>query len=133
MEKRARVSVLVSLGAAFKTLECQSNDNSGNPRDMGIVLTQNDDASLLRLKGDLEISVAAELKAALLEAIAAGKAVRVLTDGVTELDVTAFQLLWAARSQAKHAGIGFTVTGQMGEAVRQSLSAMDLDADAIAA
>lgn len=94
---------------------------------MAIALTQSDDASLLRLEGEIDISSAAELKAALLEAIAAGKAIRILVDEIAELDVTAFQLLWAAGRQAQKAGTGFTVAGQIREPVRESLAAIDLD------
>lgn len=100
---------------------------------MAIVLTRSDDASLLRLDGEIDISSAAELKAALLEAIAAGKAICVWADEVAELDVTAIQLLWATARQAKQAGIGFTVTGEMRGAVRESLSALGFDANAILA
>lgn len=100
---------------------------------MSIALTQSDNTSLLRLDGEIDISCAADLTVALLEALAAGKAIRVSVDEVTELDVTAFQLLWAAGRQAKQAEIGFTVTGEMRGAVRESLSAIGLDAGAISA
>ena len=100
---------------------------------MAIALTQSEDASLLRLAGEIDISRSVELKAVLLDAIAAGKTIRVLADEVTELDVTAFQLLWAAGRQARQEGIGFAVTGEMRGAVRESLSALGLDVGTISA
>lgn len=100
---------------------------------MGIALNPENDASVLRLDGVIDVAVAAELKASLLEAIAAGKAIRVSVDEAAELDVAAFQLLWTAGRQATQAGIGFLVTGQMTEAARETLIAMGLDASALSA
>jgi anti-anti-sigma regulatory factor len=80
---------------------------------MEIALNQANDASLLRLEGVMDISVAAELKAALLEAMAAGKAIRIAAGAVTELDVSAYQLLWAAEREAKRSGLQFAFTGRL--------------------
>ena len=98
---------------------------------MGITLTQANEASLLRLNGEIDIAVAAELKARLLDAFAAGKAIRLSVDEIAGLDVAAFELLWAASRQAERAGVEFTVTGQFRKTVRESLSAMDLDVFAL--
>ena len=98
---------------------------------MGIALHQAEDASLLRLDGIVDISIAAELKNALLEAAALGKAMRVSVANVTELDVTAYQLLWAAHREAKHKGAPLTLEGQMAEPVRSALAEMGLDACAL--
>jgi anti-anti-sigma regulatory factor len=98
---------------------------------MGIALSQSDEASVLRLDGSVDIASAAELKTALLEAIAAGKPVRVAVEEVTELDVAAFQLLWAAGRQAEREGIGFGVTGPLAAPVRAALSAIGLDVRAL--
>jgi anti-anti-sigma factor len=98
---------------------------------MGIAVEQTGEENLLRLNGSVDISVADELKMALLEALAAAKPIRISADGVVELDVAAFQLLWAAARQAKKAGVRFMVTGEIAEAVREELSATDLDARAL--
>lgn len=99
---------------------------------MRIALARSSDTTLVDLEGEIDISIAAELKAALLEAIAAGKAIQVSTDRVAELDVTAFQLLWALAMRAKQAGIGFSM-GELRGAVRDSLSAVGLDPGTLSA
>lgn len=98
---------------------------------MGIALSQTDDSSLIRLEGVIDISAAAELKAALLSAIAAGSAIRVSAAAVSELDVTAFQLLWAAGREARRAGVKFMLAEQMPQPVRDAFSEMGLDAGAL--
>jgi len=42
-----------------------------------------------------------------------GPAVQVDLEGVTDLDVTAVQLLWAARREAQDAGARFAMSGQL--------------------
>lgn len=84
---------------------------------MGITLEQSDEAGLIFLRGMIDISLAAELKSAFLETFKAGKAVRVEFDPGSELDVTAIQLLWAAKLDAKARGVGFDVVGQVPETV----------------
>jgi ABC-type transporter Mla MlaB component len=102
--------------------------NSVEEKGMGIVLNEANDASFLRLEGSIDISVATELRAALLGAIAAGKAIRVSAEAASEFDVTAFQLLWAAGREAKRSGMQIMLDGQMPETVRNGLSVMNLDA-----
>lgn len=94
---------------------------------MGISLNQLDDSSLIRLDGVIDIASAVELKAALLEALATGKEVRISLEATTDLDVTAFQLLWAAEREAKRLGVGLTLTGQPPEQVVRSLASVGLD------
>lgn len=94
---------------------------------MGIALNQTSDASLLRLDDVIDISVAAELKAALVEAVASGKNLRVSAEAVTELDVSAYQLLWAAGRERKRSGAELALTGKMPEPVKKSLEEMGLD------
>ena len=95
---------------------------------MGIVFSQTDASSLVLLEGAIDISVAAELKAALLEAIAAGKAIHVSAEAVSELDVTAYQLLWAAERETWQLGVKFMLTGQMPPLVKSALSDMGFEA-----
>jgi len=89
---------------------------------MGITLGGSEDASLLRLEGVMDISVAAQLKAALVDALRAGKDVHVSAEGMKELDVTAFQLLWAAEREAKRSDVGFKLTGELPEHIQSFLT-----------
>ncbi len=98
---------------------------------MGIALSQTDDSSLIRLEGAIDIGAAAELKAALLDAFAAGKAISVSAEAVSDFDITAYQLLWAAAREARRSGGHLAVAGQMPEPVRDALSGMGLDACAL--
>jgi anti-anti-sigma factor len=98
---------------------------------MGIALNQTSDASVVRLDGVIDISVAAELKAALLEAVASGKAVRISAEAVTELDVSAYQLLWAAGREGKRSGVELALAGEMPEPVKKSIEEMGLQACAL--
>ncbi|MGA3130550.1 MAG: STAS domain-containing protein [Terracidiphilus sp.] len=94
---------------------------------MGIALDQANDACLLRLEGVVDISSAAELKAALLEAIAEGKAIRVSAEDVSDLDVCAYQLLWAAEREANRSGLQFAFTGKLSETIESSLASAGLE------
>jgi len=73
--------------------------------------------SLIHFEGDVNISSAAELKQLLLRALAHGKGIHVDLGCVTEVDITALQLLWAAEREAKGAGVGFSLVGQWPEEV----------------
>jgi anti-anti-sigma regulatory factor len=114
---------------------CDSRPGSFKPElqrtneknQMGISLDQLDDSSLIRLDGVIDIASAVELKAALLAAFATGKEVRISLEATTDLDVTAFQLLWAAEREAKRLGVGLALTGQPPEKVVRSLARAGLD------
>jgi anti-anti-sigma factor len=84
---------------------------------MGIHIEKNDAGSLVALSGTIDIACAAELKALLLEALNTGNEVRISLDGATYLDVTAFQLLWAAEQEARRSGVTFRIEGQIPGAV----------------
>jgi anti-anti-sigma factor len=94
---------------------------------VGIALEQGEELSVVRLEGAIDIAAAAELKQRLLEAFASGHEVRVELAGVTDLDVTAVQLLWAARRQAEVAGAGFAFAGKLPEPVTGALVHAGLD------
>ena len=79
--------------------------------------------SLIHFEGDVSISSAAEFKLVLLRALARGKAIHIDLACVTEIDITALQLLWAAEREAKGAGIGFSLVGQWPEDVATALAA----------
>lgn len=90
---------------------------------MAITGSQIDDASLVRLEGVIDISVAAELKDALGRAIAESRPVRIAAEGVTGLDVTAFQLLQAAQREARQK---VSFAGNLPEPVRSFLESVGL-------
>jgi anti-anti-sigma regulatory factor len=98
---------------------------------VGITESQTDDAGLVRLEGVIDIAVAAELAAELKDAlgrgVAEGKPVRIEVEGVTGLDVTAWQLLWAAQRDAGRKGIEFSLAGEMPEPVQSLLECVGLE------
>jgi anti-anti-sigma factor len=68
---------------------------------------------VLRLEGEIDVSCSAELKRVLIEAISSGKEVELDLAQASDLDVTAVQLLWAARREAEKAGASFAVAGDV--------------------
>lgn len=94
---------------------------------MGITLEQSEESSMIRLEGAVDIASAAELKKLLLQALGSGHEVRIALDGVTDLDVTAVQLLWAARREAKVLGVKFTFAEQVPESVTSTLAHAGLE------
>jgi len=94
---------------------------------VGITLIRDDNRSLLRLEGEIDIAIAAELKASLLEALASGREIFVSLQSASALDVTAFQLLWAAEREARRAGLKFALMGTWSQSIRSSLECMGLD------
>ncbi len=100
---------------------------------MGIKLSHAKQISRLRLDGVVDISVAAELKVALLKAVAVKKNIRVSAEAVSELDLTAYQLLWAAARQAKNKGMSFALAGRMPLPAETALADLGLPADALIA
>ncbi|MFZ0480978.1 MAG: STAS domain-containing protein [Terriglobales bacterium] len=78
---------------------------------------------ILQLKGDLDIRCSAELKGLLIEAIAQGKAVRIELAQVAEIDVTAVQLLWAAKRYAEKTSVAFAVAGDLPDKIRGAVGA----------
>jgi anti-anti-sigma factor len=93
---------------------------------LGISLSHSDDAGLVRLDGVIDISVAEELKNVLTRAIADGRRLRIAVEGVTGLDVTAWQLLLAARREARQKGIGCTLENKLAESVERFLGSVGL-------
>lgn len=94
---------------------------------MGIVLKQGKKSSVVRLEGAIDVSAAAELKKHLIDALASGRDVSVALDGASDLDVTAVQLLWAARRQAEVSGVAFAFDGQLPEEAAATLAHAGLD------
>jgi anti-anti-sigma factor len=89
---------------------------------MGIALEKNDGNVAIALDGAIDIGCAAELKKSLLDAFQSGNEIRVSLAGVTFLDVTAVQLLWAAKRRAETSGIEFQFQDPVPEAVSTALA-----------
>jgi anti-anti-sigma factor len=89
---------------------------------MGIVLEESTAGSVVRLDGAIDIALAAELKAALVQTLRAGRAVAVSLEAVTYLDVTAVQLLWAAERRARQTGADFGVAGGIPDGLAAALA-----------
>jgi len=92
-------------------------------KTMPVFCDQGEALSVIRLQGDVNICSAAEFKQILLRALARGKDVRVDLSSVTELDLSALQLLWAAEREAKGAGVEFSFAGQCQQDVAFALAA----------
>jgi anti-anti-sigma factor len=78
---------------------------------VGIALEQSEESSVIHLEGAIDIAVVAEFKKVLLQAFTSGTEVRVVLDCVSDLDVAAMQLLWAARREARALGVEFALVG----------------------
>jgi len=89
--------------------------------------------SLIQLQGDVNIGSAAELKQLLLRVLERRKEIQVDLGSVTEVDITALQLLWAAEREAKGAGVGFSVVGQWPEDVANALAVAGFESFPISA
>jgi anti-anti-sigma regulatory factor len=96
-------------------------------KTMAVTLKLEEAASRVTLEGAVDISSAADLKAALMQAVDAGVEVVVSLAGATDLDVTAVQLLWAARRAAADAGIEFSFGGKEPEAIATALQDAGLE------
>lgn len=78
---------------------------------MPVTLEQSEALSLIRLEGAVGIGDAAELKKLLIHALTPGNEVCVSLGGALDLDVTAIELLWAAKCEAEKSGVAFTFAG----------------------
>jgi len=94
---------------------------------VGIALSHAGDLSMIHLDGEIDIAVAAELKASLLKALESGSEISVSLQGVTALDLTAFQLLWSAQREARQKGLKFAVMRELSEHIQTSLECMGLE------
>ncbi len=89
---------------------------------MAVVVEKSDAVSRIALEGTIDISVAAELKTTLQEAVDAGKPIAVSLAAASYLDVTAVQLLWAARRAAQDARVTLTIEDAPAEPVAAALT-----------
>lgn len=85
---------------------------------MPIGVQQDETRYVIRLEGDLDVAGAKELRRVLIEGIASSKRVEVDLARATGLDITALQLLWAAKGEAQKAGISAIFGGTPEQIVR---------------
>ena len=71
----------------------------------------------MSLEGEVDISGAMDLKNRLMDALAAGGEVRLDLSAATGLDITVFQLIWAAQRAAHKAGFAFSIAGPVPERI----------------
>jgi anti-anti-sigma regulatory factor len=86
-----------------------------------VTLDRRSDSWIVRLEGEIDIRCAFELKQALLDRLGSGTALRVDLSQSTQLDITAVQLLWAARYDAAQKGAVLTLSGPIPEEVCASM------------
>jgi ABC-type transporter Mla MlaB component len=89
--------------------------------DVPVTLECEEKLSMIRLDGEVGIAAAAELKDLLVQALGSSQQVRVSLLSVTELDVTAVELLWAARLEAKASSLSFAFDAPLSSMVTSAL------------
>ncbi len=94
---------------------------------MGITHEQRDDSIAICFEGVVDIASAAELKAALVDALKSAKPVFITLDRCSALDVTAFQLLWAAECEAKSLGVELALASPVPAPVLAALKEVGFD------
>jgi anti-anti-sigma regulatory factor len=92
-----------------------------------IVCDQIDGKRLIRLEGAIDISLAAQLKALLLESLFSEAEIQVDVQRATEVDITALQLLWAAARAARESGIACTLVGCIPKEISETASGAGFD------
>ncbi len=88
---------------------------------MPLTLESSDSLSKISLEGEIDIGCAAELQGLLVHALGSSKEVQVSLGSATDLDVTAVQLIWAARRAASASAVEFAVTGPVSEPLASTL------------
>ncbi|MES2393470.1 MAG: STAS domain-containing protein [Acidobacteriota bacterium] len=94
---------------------------------MPITLDRTPDASTLHLEGEIDISLAAELKQLLLESLTRALPVHVDLQQASTLNITAIQLLRAAERHAAELGCTFTIDGPIPAMIATALSLAGLE------
>jgi len=84
---------------------------------MPITVNQNEMVYVVQFEGAIDIACASELKKHLMEGLASGKDVQVDLERATDIDVTALQLLWAAKREAERSGVTVAVVGRVPDTV----------------
>jgi len=71
----------------------------------GVSVNRSESSTTVIVSGEIDITLSADLKAALVEAFEAGKPVEIDALRASYMDVTALELLWAARQLAVRKGV----------------------------
>jgi anti-anti-sigma regulatory factor len=88
---------------------------------------ENGEQTLIRLEGVVDVGRAAELKELLMSAFNSGRAMSVSLKDVTDLDITAVQLLWAALGEAERTGVRVSFDWPPPKAVRAALGSAGIE------
>ena len=77
---------------------------------------------LIRIEGQTSLASAVAVKQLLLAGLASGADLELDLESVEEIDVTLLQSLWAARREARRAGVGFVIrsSGAVAGAMREA-------------
>jgi anti-anti-sigma regulatory factor len=78
---------------------------------MAIAVQPESQAQIIRLDGCIDISLAAELKNTLLNLLRINSEIHIDVSKLESLDITAIQLLWAAKCKAIEARCSFQIDG----------------------
>jgi len=92
-----------------------------------VEIEESAEATRLRLSGMVEISEAHALKAHLGAAIERGLGMQVELAAESELDITAIQLLEAARRESRRRSLKFSLTEPLPESLTETLRLAGLD------
>lgn len=98
---------------------------------MRVSVDQSAEVPTVRLDGEVDISVALELKGALIEAVASRPGLRLELEGVTALDITTLQLLWAAGRETARSGTKLLLSGPAPEAMDEAMGLAGLEGFAV--
>jgi anti-anti-sigma regulatory factor len=90
-------------------------------------LDESEASYALQLHGEAGIEDAIELKEYLLHGLRSGRALRVNLEKVTRVDVTALQLLWAAKHEASLADTMFSIDGKISADVSAAFNEAGLE------
>jgi len=94
---------------------------------MSIDLEQLEDRSVVRLTESITIGFATDLHKLLMEAVRLNRGIAIDWEGVTELDVSGIQLLYAAWQATERAGISMSLRGSTPQAVKDAFLDSGLD------
>ena len=107
--------------------ESQQIEYSGSVQQAVEVSPDSAEASVLNLAGVLDIARASELKDELLNALRSGKPIQVKIGDLCGVDVTALQLLWAAKRTAAQSCVHFAVSGDLAEPIGRQLAELGME------
>ena len=93
---------------------------------MSIAVRTENHTEIISLDDCVDVSCAAELKNTLLKAVQNNPELHIDVSRLEKLDVTAFQLLWAARCEAVRSGGGMHIEGTCSTEIESGLRLVDL-------